>query len=40
MELLSREKFAEARLDDRTLEGKIDHSITELPHRIAKTIQK
>lgn len=30
---------AEARLDDRTLEGKIDHSITELPHRIAKTIQ-
>ena len=30
MELLSRKNSAEARLDDRTLEGKIDHSITRI----------
>ena len=29
----------EARLDDRTLQGRIDHSVTMLPPEIAKTIQ-
>lgn len=29
----------EARLDDRTLQGRVDHSVTILPPEIAKTIQ-